>query len=321
MISLLPTSCDLPCTIPARPTPPTVRPPTVSPGPPSPSLLHPFFPQLGVASVPAAVARGSRQWRSPVAARGGPGPPVPAPRIPASARPAMAWPWRAPRGPLLRQRRSSASLALARPCPPSLGVPPARRDPAAPAPSSRTALARPRPPWRVARPRRPWRSRLPSPARPSPSLLARHARRVRLPRRAPLRGHGAPAHPRCPTPVPAARRGGAARRPAWPRRALSRPPRRALPLPGAAAACRPRRGLELGAACLWHAALSSGCARSASVWPRCRSRHAMRRVRGSAPVCARPVRDASAWPCAYVLAWSAWCFGTAHHALYVLVYP
>jgi hypothetical protein len=67
----------------------------------------------------------------------------------------------------------------------------------------------------------------------------------------------------------------------------------------------PRRDLELGPACLWHAALSSASARPAR----------------SASACARPVRDASARPCTRVLAWCARCFGTAHCALDALVYP
>jgi hypothetical protein len=98
------------------------------------------------------------------------------------------------------------------------------------------------------------------------------------------RGHGTPsasARPRRPAPVPVARRGGAARRPAPPRpvRGPGSPPAPACPVPPASACPAPaRRSRGVSAsACLWRAALSSANARTAQ----------------SAPACARPVRYAS----------------------------
>jgi hypothetical protein len=150
---------------------------------------------------------------------------------------------------------------------------------------------------------------------PGPALLPR----VRPPRRAPLRSHGARARPRLDRP----------RAPSSARRARAASPVAQLPAPfgpslrsgrhGAAwrvspcpwrPACArptrvPRRGLELGPACLWHAALSS-----ASTRPAC-----------SALACARPVHEALARPCARMLAWCARCFGVTRRALGALVYP
>jgi hypothetical protein len=243
----------------------------------------------------------------------------PQPAGPGSHSPASR-PQRAPRGPLLLPWRGSSSPALACPHTPSPGIPPARRDPAAPAPSSRAA--HPRRPWRV-HTRPPPASRPPGVTQPSlplprarlrPDLarhcarlgLAGHGVRARLPRRGPpppsLRGalgasarpgtlpcvataprrvpdvlprpgHGTPstsARPR--RPAPAAWRGGTAQRGVLRRLArcaapTARPPRRALSLPGVP--------------------MARGPARSASAWPRCRSRCAAQRVRDSAPACAR----------------------------------
>eukprot|EP00267_Zea_mays_P041729 XP_020393654.1 basic proline-rich protein-like [Zea mays] len=98
-------------------------------------------------------------------------------------------------------------------------------------------------------------ARCPTALAPAPAPPQRAAMAPARPRSLP------PPRLRCPS--PRRTRCGALRSPA--RRAVpaARPPRRALPLPGAATTCRPRRGLELGPACLWHAALSS-----ASVRPR-----------------------------------------------------
>jgi hypothetical protein len=181
------------------------------------------------------------------------------------------------------------------------------------------------------------------PARRVPPPLPR-------PRRAPLRGHGArPRHhgpawwhgawrarlpaasrprPRGPTwkrsgaapcarplPLPGAvrpRRAAPAR--ALPSRlARSRPGVVVAPSLGAAAACSPLHGLELGPACLWRAGLSSASgrpARSVPAWPRCRSWRAARCVRSSAPTCARLVRGTLARLCART------CSRGAHGALH-----
>jgi hypothetical protein len=153
--------------------------------------------------------------------------------------------------------------------------------------------AQSRPPRRVpGAPPRPGPVPLPGPWRPG---LASHGARS-------WRGPGSPPAPACPV-----------------------PPASACPAPpGAAVACRPQRGLELGPACLWRTALSS-----ASAWPRAVDL-------GMAPLPltahntarARPVRDASARPCARVLAWCTRCFGMARRAprrarlpLDVPVYP
>jgi hypothetical protein len=130
----------------------------------------------------------------------------------------------------------------------------------------------------------------PASAAPSPA-----AARPRHPSAWRARSPDAAPRPRCPAAraVPAP----SLRSPRW--RGVARPPQRALPLPlpGTAAACPPRRGLELGPACLWRATLSSASVRphGRPLW-RC---PATRRVRDSAPACAWLVRGTSAWPCAH----------------------
>jgi hypothetical protein len=127
------------------------------------------------------------------------------------------------------------------------------------------------------------------------------------------RGPASPARP----PLPGAP-------PLLPRCARDLRPLRAM---RASAVPKPRLGLPHAPSSARRARAASpaeqlpGLARSASAWPQCRSRYATRCVRGSAPACARPVRDASARPCTYVLAWSARCFGMARRALGALVYP
>jgi hypothetical protein len=188
----------------------------------------------------------------------------------------------------------------------------------------------------MARPRRPWRSRPPSPARPSPSLPARRARRVCSPRSVP----GVPPHPgpiplswpwrpgltaygarpwraQRVRPPPASR--SCPRGPAWwrsaascaapaarpHRRALSRPPQRALPLPGAAlssVSARPRT-VGLGVAPLPLAA-------------RARLGPSATRQRGPARRCSRGARGALAR-----LSVSSACSSTPRRTCLPPVYP
>jgi hypothetical protein len=233
MISLLPTSRDLPCPIPARSTPPAV-----SPGPPSPSLPRLLLPSAWYRLGARCRALGARPWRL------------------------------APRG--SRRWRSPA------PALPGAALPP---------PSLCGALARPRPrppaPAMVARPSRIWRAAMARPARPP-------APGVPLP---------------SPRPSMVARR-GALRRLVRCAAPAARPPRRALPLPGAA----------LSSASAWPHAIGLGVA------PLPLAACNTARARLGPGVCAAR-HDTSAWPCAHVLAWSTRCFGTAHRALGVFVYP
>jgi hypothetical protein len=131
--------------------------------------------------------------------------------------------------------------------------------------------------------------------RPNPFPAADRPRRSLSAARSPAR-RGSPAsapHPGVASP----QRGPAL----LPRPWCGPPPQRALPLPGAAAACPPLRGLELGLACLWRVALSS-----ASAWPRVFGpimaplpvRGAQRDACTARPRRAPFVRGASARPCA-----------------------
>lgn len=85
-----------------------------------------------------------------------------------------------------------------------------------------------------------------------------------------------------------------------------------------------RRGLELGPACLWRAALSSASARPHTVGlgmaPLSPAARNTTRVQLGPSVCATRSRRVSA-ACVCVLAWCAQCFGTARRALDALVYP
>jgi hypothetical protein len=138
----------------------------------------------------------------------------------------------------------------------------------------------------------------------------RARRRARAAHGSAQRGRGDPAWRPCPVPTACGlelgrRASGARPELGWRGRGdPGRPPDPAMVWPALSMAPAQR---GLGLARLWLAR------------PRCPC--VARRVRSSAPACARPVRDASARPCARVLAWSARCFGTARRALGALVYP
>jgi hypothetical protein len=280
MIPPLPHAAPLPD--PGSPDAAAHRPPTVSPRPsfplppspfPAPSSSCSARPGLPSSPRPPAVAAGparacpARRGSSVPAPSCGRGPGVP-PALGARPRPGARR--RSPRGlgarPELRHGGHGAWPWHAQ------------------APSLRRARPRPaptRPPPRVRSPRRPARAACPRRpgAAPCPARRARPARPQSRPRRPPVPGvasavraeprrgpctHGAPGE----LAAPAARGRGA------------RPSVLGSPAPA-------QRGP--GPARL----------RLARPWCPC----VARRVRGSAPACARPVRDASARPCACVLAW------------------
>jgi hypothetical protein len=176
--------------------------------------------------------------------------------------------------------------------PPRLWRGPALARPRRPRPPRRTPMRGPRPPGALPRPY-PALARSPCPRR---SVLA------------------PPGEPPALTPVPCARPPRPGLAPFQPRRARPArgpcPRRGVLALPGepSAPASRPAPAQR-----------GPGPARLRLTRPWCPC--VARRVRSSALACTRPVRDASARPCAYVLAWSARCFGTARRALGALVYP
>jgi hypothetical protein len=221
-----------------HPAPPSLPPRTVSPlplsSPPSPSP-----PQLGRGPAmarsrrpnhggsPSARARPARLPRSrPSPCGRGPGvPPAlrPRPRRGRPGAPALA------RRPRPRVR--------AAPCPDMV----ARSGPAGHGAPTRLLLR----PWRGSASSAPARSRPLAPARSPLPCSDLGARPTPLP--APL-ARGVPSS-------------GALRSPARHVVPAARPPRLALPVPSTTAACRPRRDIELGPACLWRAALSSASAR------------------------------------------------------------
>jgi hypothetical protein len=235
-----------------------------------------------------------------------------------------------------RPRRPSARRA--RPVPPGARPRHARPRPRPPCPARCAVPARSPSPSQARQPS-------PGPGAALPSLPAR--RRARLawhtatpPQHAPLPQPRRPAQLQRARPVPV--RWPRPARPAWrsgpgrpapthgglPR--LARPSTRAARASAAAqppvVASRPaRRGWPPARPCCSHGPAQSGVARLApGEAPLPCSRHAARRVRGSAPTCARLVRGASARPCARgVLArFAVLSEGRApHHARGVPVYP
>jgi hypothetical protein len=192
--------------------------------------------------------------------------------------------------------------------------------------------ARPRPPGAAS----PTAPRLaPAPPRGVPHLLGAplpHPRRPTLPRpwRPSLAGHGAqparPWRPRLGLPRAPFRRGqpwwrglGAAVARPW--RVPGSPPALACPAPSQRGrGVSARRGLELGPACLWRAALSSASARPRTVGlgmaPLSPAARNAARAQLGLGVCATRQRD-RARACSH----GARCFGTARRALGALVYP
>jgi hypothetical protein len=238
------------------------------------------------------------------------------PRVPAVARPR-----RARRGALPRRGVSAPPDAL--PCL---------------APGALAGAALPSPPRRAR----------PAPAAACPPRAAQHPRPrpAVLPGALPCPGRGGPASPAMARSRPglgapgsaslaprpgAADRGGAALVRPWRGHGVApaaRPPRRAPPLPGAAAACRPgvpmARGLELGPACLWRAALSPASAQPRAVGlsmaPLSPAVRNAARARLGLGVCAARSRRVIAALRAHARMVHA-CFGTARRALGALVYP
>jgi hypothetical protein len=225
------------------------------------------------------------------ARRGHPGVPAPARCPPPRARAALAPAWRGP-----------ASPAMARPRGPLLR--PWR------GPASAALAPRARPPQRVPPPH--------PHGRRGGAVPCARAR----PRRARPLGAARRPHPRLRRSAPSLRhaRRGALRSPARRAAPAARPPRRSLLVP-----CWPRRGLELGPACLWRAALSSASARPRSfglgVAPLSLTARSATRAQLGPDVCAARSRHVSAALRARVLEWCSWCFGTTRRALGTLVYP
>jgi hypothetical protein len=226
---------------------------------------------------------------------------------PSPARGSASVPGRGATPPAQRRARSVAVRGVA-PC--SARRSPAQRGSPSPNPPPSGSA----PVGHGAWPRRGCGVSLPGAASPaSPRCSTAPARPPHLTSPLPRRGSGAPA----PLAVPAR---GAARRAPDLRGSPAPAPVPAWPRLGAAAACSPLRGLELGQACLWRAA------------PHVRSRHGpvvcSRRVHSSAPTCAWLIRGMSARPCARAcsrgargaLARLAVPSG-AHLPLDVLVYP
>jgi hypothetical protein len=317
MIPLLPTSRDRPCLIPASPDAAAVRPPAVSPGPPYLSFPRPLLPSAWVASAPAAVrlARGHGGHGVPLRVAHGEG---------ARPRPLTVAPAR-------RSRLGAFLLAPAWPPAPAS---------ARPGLAGHGALARPPCFGRgTARPRRPQRAP-PPPPRPRRGGAARALRAPPAPAPAPVPARrGAPAAMALAAlarAAPSRREAPVPGRGAVPCSARRSPPRRGSP-PSNLAPARSGRGAPARLAAPARGAARRAPARHGSPAPTAAlaylpwrgsapalARHGpcvARRVRSSAPACARPVRDASARPCARVLARRARCFGTARRALGALVYP
>jgi hypothetical protein len=261
---------------------------------------------------------------SPARGRGAlarpPRPPPSSPRLPGhggplwrSARPRPRSARRPPRGAASPPRPTSSPAPS--PTRGSASCPSVTRSPARRGDPRRGALALASP--RPARGLLAWPARG-GPARPPPTTPTPR------PRQPPRRARPAPTSPRSGRGVSAPH--GAARalglgplpwRLAPPLRGLPQPwrglasARRARPrppvLPGALAVARPLPLHDMAPS-----QRGPGPARLRLSRPRCPC--VARRMRSSAPACARPVRDASVRPCARMLAWCARCFGTARRA-------